>query len=213
MSEDLQRVADRLRLWREDAGLSLQALATRSGVAASTIQKVEHQQMVPTIAVLLKIAQGLGRRPSEFLDDQSVQREAVHSRGAERRRHPDGSGGTVERLGADLIDPRFDAYRVEHAPGGSIGQVPIHFEGEQLILGLAGELTVTIGEDEYAVGSGDALHWKAGLAVTWINDGREPARFMIAGTLPGDMRNVLRPTTPGDGSADRDPSSSNESGA
>ena len=196
MGDDLQRVATRLRVWREDAGLSLQSLATRSGVAASTIQKIERQQMVPTIGVLLKIAHGLRRRPSEFLDEQGTQLEVVHLPATKRRRHPDGSGGRVERLAADLIDPRFDAYRVEHAPGGSMGRIPIHFHGEQLILGLAGELTVTIDARRYLVQPGDTLHWKAHLPHFWANEGTEPARFLIAGTLPEDMRGVMRMQAP-----------------
>ena len=60
---DLERIAGRVRRWREEAGLTLLELARRSGVAASTIQKVESLQMVPTIGVLLKIARGLEHQP------------------------------------------------------------------------------------------------------------------------------------------------------
>jgi transcriptional regulator with XRE-family HTH domain len=195
MSDDLKRVAERLRQWRDEAGLSLQGLASRSGVAASTIQKVERRQMVPTIAVLLKIAHGLGRRPSEFLDDEAPHVEVVHVRAADRRMYSDGGGGTVERLSYDVIDQRFEAFRVEHAPGGSMGQVPIHFDGEQLILGLSGELTVTIADTRYVVRAGDSLHWKARLPHSWVNEGAEPARFVIIGTLPQGMRGLLRAPT------------------
>ena len=44
--------------------------SARSGVAASTIHKVEARQMVPTVSVLLKIAKGLGRRPEELIRDR-----------------------------------------------------------------------------------------------------------------------------------------------
>jgi transcriptional regulator with XRE-family HTH domain len=36
-------------------------------VSASTIHKIENLQTVPTIAVLLKVAHGLGRKSSELL--------------------------------------------------------------------------------------------------------------------------------------------------
>jgi len=148
--------------------------------------------MVPTIAVLLKIAHGLGRRPSEFLEDESPLVEVVHVSAAERRVHSDGADGTIERLAADIIDQRFECFRVEHAPGGSMGQVPIHFDGEQLIIGLDGELTVTIAEQAYVVRAGDSLHWKARLPHSWRNEGREVARFLIVGTLPQGMRGIMR---------------------
>jgi len=191
MSADLVRVSERLRRWRSEAALSLQALATKSGVAASTIQKIERRQMVPSIAVLLKIAHGLGRRPSEFLDEHAERVEVVHTRAADRRRYPDGSGGRIERIAADVVEQRLDAFRVEHQPGASMGPVPIHFDGEGLILGLAGELTVTIADDRYVVQAGDSLHWKARLPHSWANESDAPTTFLIVGTLPQDMRRLI----------------------
>jgi len=64
----LHEIANRIRRWRGEERLTLQQAAQRSGVAASTIQKVESQQMVPTITVLFKIARGLGRSPVELLE-------------------------------------------------------------------------------------------------------------------------------------------------
>ena len=65
MDDDLKRIASRIREWRDAAGLTLQKLGDRAGVSASTIHKIENLQTIPTIAVLLKIANGLNRRPSE----------------------------------------------------------------------------------------------------------------------------------------------------
>ncbi len=65
----LADMASQIRESRVGDGLTLQQLATRSGVAASTIHKVESRQMVPTVSVLLKIAKGLGCRPEELIRD------------------------------------------------------------------------------------------------------------------------------------------------
>ena len=82
----LAEMAYQIRACRAADGLTLKQLAARSGVAASTIHKVESQQMVPTVAVLLKIAKGLGRRPQQFLRDEPTSPPAVES---------------TDRLGAD----------------------------------------------------------------------------------------------------------------
>ncbi len=66
----LEDMACQIRTCRAADGLTLQQLATRSGVAASTIHKIEARQMVPTVSVLLKIAKGLGRRPEELIRDE-----------------------------------------------------------------------------------------------------------------------------------------------
>ncbi|MEM9175936.1 MAG: helix-turn-helix transcriptional regulator, partial [Myxococcota bacterium] len=69
-SRALADMANQIRSCRSADGLTLQQLATRSGVAASTIHKVEARQMVPTVSVLLKIAKGLGCRPEELIRDR-----------------------------------------------------------------------------------------------------------------------------------------------
>ncbi|MBW2498426.1 MAG: helix-turn-helix transcriptional regulator [Deltaproteobacteria bacterium] len=70
-------MAKQIRGCRMEEGLTLQQLSTRSGVAASTIHKVESGQMVPTVAILLKIARGLGRRPDELVRDQATLENAA----------------------------------------------------------------------------------------------------------------------------------------
>ncbi len=77
-SRALADMANQIRACRSEDGLTLQQLATRSGVAASTIHKVEARQMVPTVSVLLKIAKGLGCRPEELIRDR-IDRENVDS--------------------------------------------------------------------------------------------------------------------------------------
>jgi transcriptional regulator with XRE-family HTH domain len=73
----LSDMAKQIRGCRMEEGLTLQQLSTRSGVAASTIHKVESGQMVPTVAILLKIARGLGRRPDELVRDQATLENAA----------------------------------------------------------------------------------------------------------------------------------------
>ena len=67
LDTELDKISDRIRFWREERGLSRQELAELSGVAASTVHKVETRQMTPSIAVVLKLAHGLGRRPAEIM--------------------------------------------------------------------------------------------------------------------------------------------------
>ena len=66
---EIRRMAQRIRSAREEAGLTIGELARRADLAASTIQKVETLQMVPSVAVLVKIARGLERSPGDFIRD------------------------------------------------------------------------------------------------------------------------------------------------
>jgi transcriptional regulator with XRE-family HTH domain len=55
-----QRIADRLREFRAARGLSLDALAAKSGVSRSMISLIERGESSPTAVVLDKLAVGLG---------------------------------------------------------------------------------------------------------------------------------------------------------
>jgi transcriptional regulator with XRE-family HTH domain len=73
----LADMATQIRACRAADGLTLKQLAARCGVAASTIHKVEAQQMVPTVGVLLKIARGLGRSPQDLIRDEFPDSQAL----------------------------------------------------------------------------------------------------------------------------------------
>jgi transcriptional regulator with XRE-family HTH domain len=55
-----------LRQWRERRGLSLHALADKAGVHFVTIVKIEQGRMSPTVALLEKLATGLGISVRDF---------------------------------------------------------------------------------------------------------------------------------------------------
>jgi len=191
MEEELEEVARRLRAWRDEAGLTLQQLAERCGVATSTIQKIETRQMVPTIAVLLKIAAGLGRRASDFVRSEDSRYDVHHNTMASRTRFGDGKAVEVERLVGDLHGSSLEAWRVRHAPGAGLFREGFHFRGELLIICERGELCVRVEGKEFTLATGDSLHFKAELPHGWENRGNEPVELIVVGQLPPALRAVL----------------------
>jgi len=188
---EIARLAQRVRRWREEAGYTLQELAERSGVATSTIQKVESFQMVPTVAVLLKISRGLGRSASELVRDTPPRARVIHL--APEDRHPVGDRKrmTVERLSGDLMDADLEMWRVTLQPGYGSGGESFGYPGEELALGEEGEVAFQIGEEEYALRAGDVLHFKASVPHSWRNESDRVARFVILGTLSPALREAL----------------------
>src|SRR3982751_6033937 len=59
-AEMAQRVAEVLKALRRDRHLSLDDLASRSGVSRAALSQIEGARTNPTLAVLWKIAVGLG---------------------------------------------------------------------------------------------------------------------------------------------------------
>lgn len=184
----LDKIAARLRSWRSGQGMTLQQVATRSGVAASTIQKVESQQMVPTIAVLFKIARGLGRSPVELIDDATGMPEVFHSTGEQRR----DDGGPL-RLSGQLADPQLSTWRVRHGPGEGADAGQLGPRGEVLIICERGRVEATVGDRVYLLEPGDTLHCKTRQGLGWRATGQGPAEFMLIGTEALALERVLTP--------------------
>ena len=141
MEDALIGVSRRVRRWREEQGLSLHELADRSDVAASTIQKVETGQMVPSVAVLMKIARGLDRRPAELVSDEMEEAEVVLMRAKEHAVMSAGTQMRIERLSGDLFDPAIEVWRAYLRPGVGSGKDQHAYEGEEVVICDEGEIT------------------------------------------------------------------------
>jgi transcriptional regulator with XRE-family HTH domain len=190
VAEQIAQISRRIRRLREDDSLTLQGLAERGGLATSTVQKVETGQMMPSLAVLLKLAHGFGRPISELLEDDDPTIDVFHGKACER----ECLGGSVvaERLSGNLPKACLETWQVTLDPGASSGSDPIQYEGEELVVCEQGSVTFRLGEKEYVLEAGDSLHFKARIPHSWYNDASDRARFTITGTHPLLFRSVMK---------------------
>jgi transcriptional regulator with XRE-family HTH domain len=192
VEEQFARISRRIRRWREDEDLTLQELADRGGLATSTVQKVETGNMMPSLAVLLKLAHGLRRPVTDLLVDDDDAREVFHSKACERESVGAGSNLVVERLTGDLANSELETWKLVLAPGSSSGSDPIQYDGEELVVCEEGQVTFRVGEDEYPLLAGDSLHFRASIPHSWYNDGSTKAKFTLTGTLPLQLRILMQ---------------------
>lgn len=184
----LDRIAERVRSWRAAEGLTLQQVATRSAVAASTIQKVERQQMVPTVAVLFKIAHGLGKSPADLVDDRQGSPDVVHRRAVDHDGLP--KCGT-RHLTGQLADAQLSLWRVVHSPGEGAEARHLAPRGEVVMFCERGRLEVTSGGQLFVLEPGDSLHCKTRQGLAWCAVGHEPTVFVVVGTSALGLDQVL----------------------
>src|SRR4029077_11853422 len=86
-----QRIAERVRELRAAHGLSLDTLATRSGVSRSMISLIERGESSPTAVVLEKLAAALGVMLASLFDAPASAPAAL------RRGKPSPGDGVVAR--------------------------------------------------------------------------------------------------------------------
>ena len=182
MEKQLARIAQKIKTWRTDAGLSLQQLGERCHVSPSTIHKIENNASVPTIAVVLKLAEGLGRSPGELVEDGPRPVEASLTREAERSQVTTAGGTRIDWVAQGLADPELDVWRVAHPVGfdSETDHVP-DIGAEVAMIVEEGELIASIGDREFKLLRGDCLHFKASSPYRWRNIGSETARVLLVG--------------------------------
>lgn len=186
MDDHLKRIATRVRSWRDEAGLTLQQLGVQSGVSASTIHKVENLQTVPTIAILIKVANGLNRRPSELLAEAEVEKPVAVLSSGDRRTLTIEGRATVEHLIGTIPRNQLDVWRVVLQPGNGPGVDgdAWQFQGEIVVMVEDGELKFEIDDEEYRVAAGDSIHFDTKLPHRWYASGERPATIQISVLLP-----------------------------
>ena len=189
----LMELSERIRKGREACGFTLFQLGERSGVAPSTIQKIEARQMTPSIAVILKIAAGLKIEPGELIApstearlDIIVQREGRHARmiaAAEL---------TFEKLSADILGSTLDSWRIVVKPGYSTRLTRPHPLEESVLLCEYGTVEIELDDKVYMLAEGDTLHCRAKALYGVANPTDEPAAYIITGRAgPGAYMNLF----------------------
>jgi transcriptional regulator with XRE-family HTH domain len=190
MDQELYLLAQRIKTCREQDQLTLFDLAERSGVAPSTVQKIEKGQMVPTIGVLMKIAKGLRRRVSYLIGDNEQPTEVTYRSNKQRSAVAATNRVRAERLAGDLHDPDFDAYEIIIPPGKGSGREPIQHRGDELVICLQGRIEYRVGKEKFQLGPGDSLHFKSVLPHAWRNAGKGTARMVAVGSFPHAFQNA-----------------------
>lgn len=192
----LEEIAARVRRWRIEANFTLQELAQRSRIAASTVHKIEKNQTVPTISVLLKICAALERRPEELLSQDAQDVSVKLQRADDRLILGEEKGSLIVQIAAGIANPTLDVWRIYHQPGEGSGPVEREFsyEGEIIALCEEGELTFSLDDEEYQIEAGDSIHFKAIVPHRWVNSGTTRSEALFFGTIPKGLNTSIRET-------------------
>jgi XRE family transcriptional regulator, regulator of sulfur utilization len=174
MDEINVQVAERLRRLRAAAGLSLQGLAERAGVSRAMLSQIETLKANPTIAVVWKIAAGLGVPFAELLGAEAGAAPPVRLARAADARHLYSADRRFRSrpLLANVPGPRVELYELRLERAG-VERAPAHPPGsfEQLIV-TAGRLRLGAAGESWELGPGDALLFPADVPHRYATAGR-----------------------------------------
>jgi len=170
-------VGARLRSLRQQQGLSMQALAERSGLSVNAIGRVERGESSPTVSSLHRCARALGVSLTAFFETQP-ERATVVVRRASRPRSQ-GDGVLVESLGAGLEGQTLGPFLMTVMPG-VVGEKPIAHGGEEFAFCVEGDVEYQVGDTWYRLEAGDSLLFRASQPHAFRNTSLEKAIVLLA---------------------------------
>ena len=176
------RIAERVREMRALRGLSLDALAGRSGVSRSMISLIERGETSPTAVVLEKIAAGLGVALASLFDAPAAATGGPVSRRDDQPQWRDPASGYVRRNVSPTGGPQpMRIVEVHFPPGGSVAFENVGHDATlyQQVWVLEGTMDVTVGEERYRLREGDCLAMQLDRPTMFHNPEREPARYAV----------------------------------
>ena len=173
-----RRVGSRIRRERLGRGLTLKQIEARAGLSLTFVSEVERGRTTPTVGSLAKIARALQVSAAELLAGPEPARTLVAGAAADRRLLTLHHGAAVVEclLGPDSP---YDVslYLLRLAPNAALAEHECAMGvAEEFGQVLDGQLVVRVGDLEYALNEGDAIHFRGDLGHTLTNPRSTPAR-------------------------------------
>ncbi len=185
VDQQIIEIGKKVKQLRCELKLSLRDLAQYSGTSASTIHKIETNTVVPSIAVLIKIAQALKKNVSYFIGEEEKNSQVVCVTSKDREIFfVRDSRLKVENIASSVSDSQLEATLLHIKRGGASGEVPLIHAGEEIKFCLKGRMRYTVEGQEFVLAPGDCLHFKSGLPHSWRNAGKEDAEVLSVCTPP-----------------------------
>lgn len=202
-------IGSRLKVLREQLGISQRRLAREAGVTNGLISQIEQNRTSPSVATLYRILNVMEVSMAEFFSIEMSEPAApkYFYRAAEMtnlmpsaRHYPNSedAGPTVQgirmrgvgRAPQNALMMMHEVY----AAGADTGEAYSH-EGEEAGIILSGSLEVTVGDAVATLGEGDGYIFDSAIAHRFRNTGIEDCIIISASTLGPRESKILNQRT------------------
>ncbi|MFW7414520.1 helix-turn-helix domain-containing protein [Demequina sp. SO4-18] len=184
--DELAQVGPRLRAARQARGWTLQDLAVRASVSASTLSRLESGKRQATLELLVPLTRQLGIRVDDLLPpadrDPRVRRPAI------RR-----DGHVMVPLAPESSSMR--AYGITYAPVTAVPALRVH-DGHEWLYVLSGRLRLLLGEQDLVLEPGEAAEFDTRVPHAMMAAGQEPVRVLSIFNEEGERIHTWGPEAP-----------------
>jgi transcriptional regulator with XRE-family HTH domain len=148
---DLLRIAQHIRQTRKQQGMTVEALASKSGFSKTFISRLENFRITPSIKSLSKIADGLGIQMSAFFETSTdpIQYLSGHlNEGEEIERNGGKYGIKYHSLAFNKPERKLNPFVIEYSRSDEKRGFLAH-DSEEFFVLLEGELEFMVYDEDH----------------------------------------------------------------
>jgi quercetin dioxygenase-like cupin family protein len=159
---------------RQEKGMSLDTLANETGQAVDYLRRIEADEVIPPVAVLLTLGRALEVDSGELLKNEA---EAVERRAEAVKKRTDHYSYRV--LTPETGHKHLKGFLITIDPASDLAGPGYQHEGEEFHYVLKGRVRVTVGENVNELAAGESLHFNSNLVHKLSNLGEEPCEILV----------------------------------
>jgi quercetin dioxygenase-like cupin family protein len=176
--DEPKSIGQRIRLARQERGLSVQELAHQAGCLDEYLEWVEDRQVEPPVALLIQLAKAMKLDSGTFLKfDDSQDRRLKEA--AKRTEHY-----SYRTLTPPEADKHLMAFSVTIPPKTAHKGVGYRHEGEEFVYVLSGEVEVTVDQEKTRLAEKESLRFNSNLDHHLSNPGDGETELLVILYLP-----------------------------
>lgn len=176
-------IGNRIREVRKARKLTVRELAERAGVSTGLVSQVERGLTDPSLETLRRLSAALGLPLFDLFRQEEAEDEVAVVR-RERRIQVRSPQGGIEYTRVSAGSARLEVLEGTLEPGGASSEARYSHPSEECVLLLTGRLVVEAGDGRYELGPGDSCTFDSRVPHRYVNEGEEPARFLVSVTPP-----------------------------
>lgn len=185
-----KQIGNKIRQIRESLKISAKELAERSTLSEKQIDKIESNEIIPSLAPLIRIARALGVRLGTFMDDHQELGPVIHRKGDDVSGISFSNNMANERTAvkyfpraAEKAGRHMEPFLIKLDANSDEYILSTH-EGEEFIYVLEGEIEVVYGKEKQTLKSGDSIYYDSIVQHHVHAMGNQPAKVLAVIYVP-----------------------------
>jgi electron transfer flavoprotein alpha subunit len=161
---------------RENNNFSIEALAQATGQSPDFIEKVERDEITPSVSFLLQFANALKVNPGTFLsrEEKTVIRDQRTREFIKRTQNY-----SYQTLSEGAENDHLRAFMITIEPKQAHKPVAYKHDGEEFIFVMEGDLRLTLGSRAHNLKPGESIHFNSGTPHKLKSTSNETTRCLV----------------------------------